>query len=104
MEDQVVKFAISGNFDPVADELEDNNAMEVITDKQSTLHKIKEKVLRMGDKLYERIRRKINMRPRTLINMKDPLEWVIQDDTVLISLSQQCKKARCGVQLLEPKL
>lgn len=61
-------------------------------------------VLRMGCPLYETILRKIKMRERTLINVRNHREWVIEDDTVLISLSEHCASDRCRVQLLEPKL
>ena len=58
----------------------------------------------MGCPLYSTITRKIKMKERTLINTRDPKEWVVEDDTVLISLSEHCASDRCRVQLLEPKL
>ena len=68
------------------------------------INKEKKKYLKMGNQTYQKIVRKMGIRERTFIDEKDPLESVVEDNTVLISLTNKCKNPECKVQLLEPKL
>lgn len=68
------------------------------------MKKEKEKYLKMGNATYQKIVRKMGIRDRTFIDEKDPLENVIEDNTILIQLANKCRSNTCRVQLLEPKL
>ena len=56
----------------------------------------------MGSPIYKHICNKMQMRPRTLLNLVDITDKLIKDDSVLIQLRQDCES--CKAQLLEPKL
>jgi hypothetical protein len=59
-------------------------------------------VLKQGTEAYNRYLAKQGIRARTLIDKYDITEKLIKDESVQISLREECPK--CKGQLLEPKL
>lgn len=74
----------------------------IIKDEDHRKQKQEELILFMGSPIYKHICNKMQMRPRTLLNLVDITDKLIKDDSVLIQLRQDCES--CKAQLLEPKL
>lgn len=80
------------------------------TKKQQRMHENddekrgKDFVLKMDSAYYQDITRKIEMRRRTLVDQENPQEWLVEDETVLISIKRDCSQEECKSQLFESKL